>query len=541
MKSLPALPLVSVLLLFSISPVVAATIHPDVELQLQQGLPEYRVIVKLRDNLRDEDLGRIALQAAEEAPRQKRRRVVESLKAKADRTQGGVREHILRLEQQGKARQVQSFWIFNGMALAASPEAVRELAKRDDVDEILPDRIRKAAAPVASVAAAPAGWNIDRINVRTLWSRGYTGQGVIVATFDTGVNSDHIDNSGTLYLKPSWRGGSNSWFDPYRSTTVPYDPNGHGTATMSVIVGGAAGGVAIGVAPGAKWISAKIFDDNGFSTDSAIHAAFQWALNPDRSSLTADAPDIVSNSWVFTPDSANPLPIYDEVFRPDIQKLKAAGIAVVFAAGNEGPAASTSASPANYPESVAVGATTVDGAVATFSSRGPTAAPVTAFTSAGLPVDLKYPQLCAPGASISVADRIRDFTTESGTSFAAPHVAGAMAVLKSAIPGLGIRQMETALKQSVVGSGGPDNDCGYGVIDVGKALSYLSVPGDVDGDGKVKVNDLVMVMKAVVNPALADGLVLHNGDVYPVGAPDGRITLQDALLILRKTVGLPSF
>ena len=68
---------------------------------------------------------------------------------------------------------------------------------------------------------------------------------------------------------------------------------------MGVIVGGDAGGTSIGMAPGARWIAAKIFNDSGTATSTAIHLAFQWLLDPDHDPATADAPNIVNGSWSY--------------------------------------------------------------------------------------------------------------------------------------------------------------------------------------------------------------------------------------------------
>ena len=145
--------------------------------------------------------------------------------------------------------------------------------------------------------------------------------------------------------------GPNSWFDPYgQHPTTPLDLTGHGTATMGVMVGGDAGGTSIGMAPGATWIAARIFNDSGSGTATAIHAALQWVLDPDGNPATDDAPDVLNNSWAYGSLGCN------LAFQLDLQALRATGILPVFAAGNFGPGTSTSVSPANYPESLAVGA-----------------------------------------------------------------------------------------------------------------------------------------------------------------------------------------
>ena len=105
--------------------------------------------------------------------------------------------------------------------------------------------------------------------------QGVRGQGVVIASMDTGVDATHPDLSAT------WRGGGNSWFDPNGQHATPTDVSGHGTQTMGVMVGRSVGGSAIGMAPDARWIAVKIFNDRGVTTTTMIHRGFQWLLDPD--------------------------------------------------------------------------------------------------------------------------------------------------------------------------------------------------------------------------------------------------------------------
>jgi bacillopeptidase F len=296
---------------------------------------------------------------------------------------------------------------------------------------------------------------------------------VVVATLDSGVDVNHPD------LRDRWRGGVNSWFDPNGEHLEPFDQDGHGTQTMGILVGGDASGEAIGVAPDARWIAAKIYNDLGIATLSGIHEAFQWLLDPDGDSLTDDAPSLVVCPWGV--DVA--LDRCEPEFHPDIQALKTAGIAVVFAAGNDGPGIGTSSPPANAPGSLAAGAVDSSATVATFSSRGPSAC------GGGL-----YPQLAAPGVNVKTADLTaggvfpNSYRTVSGTSYAAPHIGGALALLQSALPQTDPDQLEAALFRSAmdVGSAGPDFSTGYGIVDVVAAYADLMaepVCADADSDG----------------------------------------------------------
>jgi subtilisin family serine protease len=236
---------------------------------------------------------------------------------------------------------------------------------------------------------------------------------------------------------------------------------------MGIMVGGNTGGTRTGMAPGAQWIAAKVFNDAGTSSSSAIHASLEWVLDPDGNPGTDDAPDVVNNSWTLA------IPGCYSDFQADLQALRAAEITPVFSAGNAGPGANSSRSPANLPEALSVGAVDEADQIAWFSSRGPSAC-------AG---DLQFPDLVAPGVAIKTADLFGLFQSAEGTSFSAPHVAGALALLLSAHPELTVTHQEAALFGSVVdlGSAGPDSTYGRGRLDVEAALAWLDAGGQDPG------------------------------------------------------------
>ncbi len=389
------------------------------------------------------------------------------LQAKAGREQAGLRSRLAQLEAQGLVNSVVPFWIFNGISVTAPNEVIQELATRPEVARIVPDKeyqIQPDSSAVLSTTLPAANTNISLINAPALWKSGFTGQGVVVANLDTGVDGTHPD------LASRYRGGKNSWFDPYHQHDTPTDmagsATGHGTATMSLIVGGNASGNDIGVAPGAKWIAAKVFNDKGTATTTAIHQAFQWVLNPNKSASNPGAPQVVSSSW------GNLSTGCDLTFQPDIQALLAAGILPVFSAGNFGPGASTGTSPANFPESFAVGAISNSSFVAGFSSRGP--------DSCGRSAPDIFPIVVVPGVNIPVAVPGDKYASYNGTSFSAPQAAGVIALLLSAFPDLTPAAQVKALISTAVDLGavvGPDNEYGYGRIDALAAYNSLKNPG----------------------------------------------------------------
>lgn len=380
------------------------------------------------------------------------REIILRLQAKAAESQPAVMSFLEARRAQTLVDQVNPFWIFNGFSVTAAPSVIEELAARKDVRTITPDNI--TIVPEFQPDYATPEPNISLVQAPALWDLGYTGQGVVVANMDSGVDVTHAD------LSSRWRGGTNSWYDPYNQhPNTPTDLSGHGTWTMGIMVAGDAGGTSIGVAPGAQWIAVKIFNDSGGSTATAIHNGFQWLLDPDGNPNTDDAPDIVNNSW-----SIGTTPGCNFEFQLDVQNLRAAGILPIFAAGNFGPSASTSASPANYAEAFAVGNTNNSDQIYFQSSRGPSACDSTTF-----------PELVAPGVLVRTTDRFGLYAQETGTSISAPHVAGALALLLSAFPGLSPDEQANALINSAVdlGTPGPDNTFGNGRLNILAAYQLL--------------------------------------------------------------------
>lgn len=404
---------------------------------------------------------------------QRQRDVVQSLRSHADRTQAPLRTQLVRRMAQGTVDGIQPLWISNSIVVTARPSVVEWLSTRPEVASITPNDVDivatsatvpaapgAPASPGAAGAApvAPAEPNVAAVGAPAVWASGTTGQGVVVASLDSGVDLSHPD------LSSKWKGGNGAWFDPYGQQATPADTTGHGTQTLGVILGGETGGTTVGVAPDARFIAARVFDNAGNATIAAIHQAFQWTLNPDGDSTTADAPAIVNNSWAFGSVGCN------LEFQPDVQALRAAGIIPVFAAGNFGSASGSSVSPANYPESLAVGAVNNAGAIYAGSSRGPSACGEAAAT---------FPELVAPGVKIWTTDLNGLWSERDGTSLAAPAVTGALALLLSSSPAPTPAAAEAALRASTVdlGAAGPDDTFGLGRIDVAAAAALLASPG----------------------------------------------------------------
>ena len=443
----------------------ATTLAAEVSLDLKNQLENaavgatIAVIISYRSESNPFALRR-RLQAEER--RFRRSAVPRTLKAEA--YDGG--ERIVRLIEALGGSNTRNLWIASSVSADVTADMIDQLLAQPDIIQVRPDSAVESPLPMAGPNLAPE-WNIDAVGAPALWQSGYQGGSVVVASLDTGVDGLHPE------LAVSYRGGTNSWFDPYGEHTTPYDRTGHGTQVMGILVGGDASGSSIGIAPQAKWISSKIFNDAGVATESAIHAAFQWLLDPDGDPLTDDAPDVVNNSW-----SIADFGVCDSQFLPDIEALKAADIAVVFSAGNSGPQPQTGTSPGNNAGVLSIGATDSTGAVAAFSSRGPSTCD-----------NSLLPKFVAPGDGVQTTDLSFGgnafYVSVSCTSFAAPHVAGVLALLRDAIPPASVDELESALTGTAndIGAPGADEDSGYGLIDAVAALDALAYPIDLDGDG----------------------------------------------------------
>lgn len=368
-------------------------------------------------------------------------------------------------DRHGLGLTLKPLWSINAVATELPPRLIAEAMKLPGVESITLDMKLLMATPPGVPPTGLPLWNLQDIDAMPIWRQGILGQGVVVGVMDSGVDLGHPD------LGDRWRGGDNSWFDPYGQHELPVDLEGHGTQTTGLILGGDASGYQVGVAPGAQWIAAKIFDDTNQASLSAIHQAFQWMLDPDGDPTTDDAPDIVNNSWGF----ASTINQCFQEFSEDIKLLKEAGIAVVFSAGNYGPQSETSISPANDPAVVSVGSVDQLQQVNVFSSRGPGAC------DGGI-----FPKLVAPGKGIFTTDRLPlEYNVVSGTSFAAPQVAGAFALLKSAFPDATVSQLESALLESATDLGPFDGDdaYGYGLLNLTGAYDWLFNASNASGAG----------------------------------------------------------
>jgi subtilisin family serine protease len=383
------------------------------------------------------------------------------------------------------------FYIVNALWVKADRSIALQLAARSDVARIEGNPVIKAPLPRGRQLFRSTPGNVEPnltyVHAPDVWALGYTGQGIVVGGQDTGYRWDHPA------LKSKYRGWNGidvdhdyNWHDSIHTgngacgadSPAPCDVYGHGTHTMGTMVGDDDKGNQVGMAPGAQWIGCRNMDNNGNGTPATYLECFEFFLAPYPVGGTPEqgdpdkAPDVTNNSWGCPPSEG----CSADTLLQAVQAQRAAGIMTVSSAGNYGRSVcSTVRDPiAIYDETYTVGAlNSGQDTLAGFSSVGP-------VTSDGS--QRRKPDITAPGTSIRSSTKDGAYGYMSGTSMAAPHVAGAIALLWSARPALAnqITATEDALNAAAThivvtdtcgSTGWPNNIYGYGRLDVLAAIS----------------------------------------------------------------------
>jgi subtilisin family serine protease len=369
------------------------------------------------------------------------------------------------------------YYLVNGLAISGGPVLRLWLERRSDVDRIIENPIlRPLPSPEETRQGNADGpreptWNLTLIGADRVWREfGIVGEGIVIGHADSGIQGTHPE------LIASYRGYNSgddyNWYDPWYGSASPVDPSGHGTHTLGTIVG-----ANTGVAPGAQWFGCANLA-RGLGNPALYLDCLQFLLAPyppggdpfsDGDPLRSA--QVINNSWLCPEiEGCDELTLIEAV-----KALRRAGIFMVVATGNEGPwCGSVRFPPATFDEVFSVGAINQNGDIASFSSIGPVESDASGRIK---------PDLVAPGDGILSAFPQDTYEIQAGTSMAAPHVAGVVALMWSANPLLvgDIEQTEKILAETaspylgrqhacVDGGGVPNNGSGYGVLNAYEAV-----------------------------------------------------------------------
>lgn len=317
-----------------------------------------------------------------------------------------------------------------------------------------------AALSVPPLAAAPPAeggwdqqWGMRLIGAEAAWDQALMGEGVDIAVIDTGVHLTHQDFTGRLGAGKNYVEPGQPPQDDYHNTYG--QPRGHGTHVTGIAAAGYGNGGVVGVAPRARIMPIKVLDEDGGGSSAEVADAMRWAADNGAEVINLSLGEFGQSLVGPTTQEA-------------ISYVWERGVIPVFAAGND------FVLPSGFRDEPALVVASVsrDDAPSYFSSDVGNA--MWAMAAPGGPATPAEPEENRIFSTIWVDDSRQDtYGYMQGTSMAAPHVAGAAAVLRGA--GLSPQQTVDRLLETAkdLGPSGPDSTYGSGRLDVARAVEGL--------------------------------------------------------------------
>jgi len=422
--------------------------------------------------------------------------VIQELQSFSDIHQQDLLYDLQNFSYNDIVQDIQPLWISNVISCKATSEVIYDLTQRDDIDLIDHDEIRNMLMFEKGNPNNPTSreitWNVTKVNADDVWNLGYTGNGIVVAVIDTGVNYNHVDLADHLWTDPAYP--NHGWDFRYNDNN-PMDDHGHGTHCSGTVAGDGTAGSQTGMAPDAQIMCLKVMDSDGSDPESGVWNAIQFAIT--------NGADLVSMSlgWLhaWSPNRIT--------WRNTMNTLLAAGMPASVAAGNEGdqqymyPIPDNVRTPGDCPPPwlhpdqtliggissvICIGATNSSDGIAGFSGRGPsTWGTISGFNDYPYPsgIGLIRPDIVAPGVNIKSLAYNSNYgyaSGWSGTSMATPCAAGVMALMLSKNSNLIPAQIDQILEETAYElSASKSNTFGSGRVDALAAVTQVPFPSPI--------------------------------------------------------------
>ena len=537
-------------LLLCVSGFAQAIIDPllSEEMTRRNDDEQIKVIVIMKSQYDRAELTRRANYYATRAER--REFVVNELKEYTAASQYDLRRSLSEMQRGAMVTEPTVLWMANALYFDATKAAIQDLARRNDIEIIgyavehnwIPDG--EEASPAS--ASREITQNVIQVGANQVWELGFTGEGVVVAVIDTGVNYNHVDLVNHL-----WDGGSdfpNHGYDVFNNDNNPMDDQGHGSHCAGTVCGDGSGASQTGMAPDATLMCVKCLGSDGNGGAQNISAGIQWAVEHgcDMFSMSLGIP----NSSVAE----------RTLLRNTCVAALDAGVVAAIAAGNEGdsqgqyPIPNNVRVPGSCPPpymddiqgenpgdlscSVCIGAVDYNDAAAYFTSRGPVTWTNTTF--ADYPynpgIGLIRPDVCAPGVDIKSINYASNtgYTSMSGTSMATPCVAGCMALMLSKDINLSPSDVCRILEETAVPlASGKSNTYGFGRVNVLAAIEAIQLGAikyntfeinDPEGNNNHKLNANESVTMSLTLDNVSEDVVNNVTVVLSTENPNVTIT-----------------
>lgn len=255
----------------------------------------------------------------------KRLSAINEMKTFATRSQQGVISILQAEERSSKVSDINAHWMVNVVNCTTTRDVIYRLSEHPDVHIILYNKEEKLiddSNPVKTDKQRGMAENVMTVNANDVWNEGYTGEDVIVAVLDTGVNIDHVDLADHLW-DGSYLGYPYHGWNCVEDNEYTYDYHSHGTHCAGTICGDGTSGTQTGVAPDATLMCVKILNDEGEGTLEDFIEGVEFAVYNGAQVLS------ISVGWTY------PSTYVSEVMRELFENVLASGVVASVAAGND--------------------------------------------------------------------------------------------------------------------------------------------------------------------------------------------------------------